>query len=100
MLGRWVSITAVAFAGVFPATALVSVASPTEARAAPGPTYRVGTKLNAKRDCTLQGFAIKKGVVLTVSSVSDDGKAVDLEFSGMTISGVNNGQVASLFQRV
>lgn len=100
MLGRWVSISALAFAGVIPATALVSVSSPTEAQAAPGPTYRVGTKLKAKRDCTLQGYAIKKGVVLTVASVNDDGSAVDLEFSGMTISGVKNGQVASLFQRV
>jgi hypothetical protein len=100
MLGRWVSISAVVFAGVFPAAALVSVASPTDAQAAPGPTYRVGTKLKAKRDCTLHGYAIKKGVVLTVSSVSDDGNAVDLAFSGMTITGVKNGQVASLFQRV
>jgi hypothetical protein len=99
MSGRWVSITMVAFAVALPAAALVSVASESEAQAAPAP-YRVGTKLKAKRDCTLQGYAIKKGVVLTVSSVSDDGKAVNLEFSGMTIHGVQRAQVSSLFHRV
>jgi hypothetical protein len=100
MLGRWFSICAVTLAGVVPGTLAVSVALPTDAHAAPGANYPVGTRLKAKRDCTLKGFAIKKGVVLTVSAVHDDGKALDLEFSGMTISGVQHGQVASLFNRV
>jgi hypothetical protein len=100
MLGRWLSICAVAFAGVVPGTVAVSVVSPAEAQAAPAPSYPVGSRLKAKRDCTLKGFAIKKGVVLTVSAVQDDGKAVDLEFSGMTIAGVPSAQVASLFNRV
>jgi hypothetical protein len=94
------SICAVAFAGVVPATVSLSVASPTEAMAAPGPGYPVGTRIKAKRDCTLKGYAIKKGVVLTVSALHEDGKAMDLEFSGMTISGVQRGQVDSLFNRV
>ncbi len=98
MSGRWVSIIMVALAVASPAGP-ISVLTASEAQAAPA-AYRVGTKLKAKRDCTLQGYAIKKGVVLTVSSVSDDGKSVSLEFSGMTIRDVTQSQVSSLFQRV
>lgn len=101
MLGRWISIAAMAIAGAFPVLLAVSVASTPEALAAPkGPGYRVGNRLKAKRDCTIQGYAIKKGVVLKVAAVSEDGKAVDLEFSGMTISGVARSQVESLFHRI
>ena len=100
MFGRWMSICAVALAGAVPGTFTLSAVSSAEALAAPGPGYRVGNRLKAKRDCTIKGYAIKKGVVLKVASVADDGKAVDLEFSGMTITGVARGQVDSLFQRI
>jgi hypothetical protein len=100
MLFRCVSISALALATIVAAPLAVTVGCPTEAAAAPAPSYPVGTRLKAKRDCTLQGFAIKKGVVLTVAAVNEDGKSVDLQFSGMTISGVQRAQVASLFQRV
>jgi hypothetical protein len=100
MLARRLSICTVALAVTIPGLVAVSVVAPAEAVAAPGPGYRVGTRLKAKRDCTVKGFAIKKGVVLTVSSVNDDGKAVDLEFSGMTIPQVAHGTLESLFRRI
>jgi hypothetical protein len=100
MLSRCVTISALALATIIAAPLVVTVGAPTEAAAAPAPVYPVGARLKAKRDCSLQGFAIKKGVVLTVAAVSEDGKSIDLQFSGMTISGVQKTQVASLFQRV
>jgi hypothetical protein len=100
MLGRWISVGAVALAGALPVSVMLSVALPAEAIAAPGPGYRVGTRLKAKRDCTIQGYAIKKGVVLTIASVRDDGKSVDLEFSGMTIREVSRSTIDSMFKRV
>jgi hypothetical protein len=79
------------FASTLVAPAYV-VLVPSAAVAAPGAKYRVGGRLRAIQACTVKGYAIKKGVVLTVVAVNqrDDGKvgSVDLSFSGMTISGV------------
>ena len=70
------------------------------AEAAPA-GYRIGQRLRAKRDCTVNGFAIKKGVVFNVAAVhtDDSGKliGVDLTVSGMTIAEVSPATVKSLF---
>lgn len=68
--------------------------------AAPG-QYRVGMKVKAKRDCSVQGFEVKKGVVLNVAAVRADDKgkvdAVDLTVSGMSINNVPARVMDSLF---
>ena len=55
--------------------------------------YQVGMRLKAKNACTVKGFAIKQGVILTVTAVHTDGagkpRALDLSFSGMTIADVD-----------
>ncbi len=83
------------------APAVLSAECPT-AEAAPV-AYRIGQRLKAKRDCTVNGFAIKKGVVFNVAAVhtGDDGKlrTVDLTASGMTIEEVSAATVLSLFGR-
>ena len=70
---------------------------PAPAVAQPAAHYHLGMRLKAKHDCTVKGYAIKKGVVLSVVFVhkDDQGKAsaVDLSFSGMTIAGVDVGTV-------
>ncbi len=77
------------------------VAGPEVAEAAPAPRYRAGMRVRAKRTCTVQGFEVKKGVVLNVVSVQNDDKgrvsSLDLSFSGMTISAVPAQVVDSLF---
>jgi hypothetical protein len=87
---------------VAPCAALVSTSTPAQA-AARGGAYRVGMQLRARDDCTIQGYAVKKGVVLAVLSVhrDDDGKevALDLGFRGMTIRGVDVRTIASHFKR-
>jgi hypothetical protein len=76
---------------------------PDVADAAPAASYRVGARLRAKQNCTVRGYAIKKGVVLTVVAVNqnDEGKvgSLDLSFSGMTISGVEVETVQKYFRR-
>jgi hypothetical protein len=63
--------------------------------------YRVGMKVRAKRDCSVQGFEVKKGVVLDVVAVRNDGKGkvefVDLTVSGMGINNVPARIMDSLF---
>ena len=98
MTKRWISIFALVLVGTVSLPASLPGVTP-EAAAAPAP-YRVGHRLKAKRDCTVKGFAIKKGVVLTVAAVHEEGKRVDLEFSGMTIPGVTQSKLASLFQKI
>ncbi len=75
--------------------------APGLADAAPAARYRVGARLRARQACTVQGYAIKKGVVLTVVAVNqnDEGKvgSLDLSFSGMTISGVDVATVQKYF---
>jgi len=55
--------------------------------------YQVGMRLRAKNACTVKGYAIKRGVVLTVAAVHTDGagkiRALDLTFSSMTIAEVD-----------
>jgi hypothetical protein len=81
----------------------VLVMQPGLAVAAPVPHYQVGTRLRAKQDCTVKGYAIKKGVVLSVAAVhkGDQGQvaAVDLAFSGMIIGGVDVETVSRYFKR-
>ncbi len=76
---------------------------PSAAQAAPAVQIKLGQKLRAKRNCTVNGMAIKKGVVLTVVAVNKDdtGKitSVDLSLSGMTISGVAIADVVANFSR-
>jgi hypothetical protein len=64
-------------------------------------SYRVGQRLQARQACTIQGYAIKKDVILTVAAVhaDDAGKvsAVDLTFSGMTIANVDVATVDKYF---
>ena len=71
----------------------VLMLTPAPAAAAPAGGYHVGMRLRAKQSCTVKGYAIKKGVVLTVVAVhkNDQGKvnAIDLSFSGMTITAVD-----------
>jgi hypothetical protein len=68
-----------------------------------GGKYQVGMKVRAKRDCSVQGYQVKKGVVLNVAAVKTDDKgkvgAVDLTLSGMTISNVPAHVMDSLFSR-
>lgn len=96
--------TASVFASILalaPATAVVATTVP--ARAAHAGSYRVGMHLRALHDCTIQGYAVKKGVVLDVVVVHRDngGKevALDLGFRGMTIRGVDVHTIASHFRR-
>lgn len=95
-------ILACVLALVVPATALVVVADPSPAAAAQ-PAYDVGTRLKARQDCTIGGYAIKKGVVLTVTAVTRNDKnevtAVDLSFEGMNISQVDIATVKANFDR-
>jgi hypothetical protein len=67
------------------------------------PAYQVGTKLKAKQDCTIKGYAIKRGVVLTVTGVTKNPKGdvvtVDLSFSGMSIDAVDVETVNGNFVR-
>ena len=81
----------------------VVVLHPAPAVAQPAANFRVGMRLKAKRACTVNGYAIKKGVVLTIVAVhkNDQGKAsaVDMSFSGMTISGVDVKTVNQNFSR-
>lgn len=84
----WISILAnAALAPALGASTFVEAAE-----AAPGARYRVGMRVRAKRTCTVQGFEVKKGVVLAVAAVQSDDKgkvlSVDLVVSGMTISNV------------
>ena len=82
-----------------PAVAVSTTAGVAEA--APGGQYRPGMRVRAKRTCTVQGYEVKKGVVLSVVAVQtgDKGKtvAVDLSFSGMAISNVPAAVVDGLF---
>jgi hypothetical protein len=63
--------------------------------------YRVGMKVRAKKNCSVQGFEVKKGVVLDVAAVRNDKKgkveAVDLSVSGMSITNVPARVMDSLF---
>jgi hypothetical protein len=63
--------------------------------------YRVGMKVKAKKNCSVQGFEVKKGVVLDVAAVRNDKKgkveAVDLSVSGMSITNVPARVMDSLF---
>jgi len=65
--------------------------------------YQVGNKLRAKQDCTVKGYAIKRGVVLTVTGVTKNDKGdvatVDLSFSGMSIDAVDVETVNGNFVR-
>ena len=69
--------------------------------AAPGGRYTVGMRVRAKRDCSVQGFQVKKGVVLNVAAVKTDDKgkvgSVDLTISGMTINNIPTNVMDSLF---
>jgi hypothetical protein len=71
--------------------------------AAPAPRYRVGMRVRAKRNCTVQGYQVKRGVVLNVAAVRTNDKGqvsdVDLAISGMTISAVPTSVMDSLFTR-
>ncbi len=84
------SILVLATTALAPAFSVGTVAE--SAEAAPGARYRVGMRVRAKRTCTVQGFEVKKGVVLAVVAVQSDDKgkvlSVDLSVSGMTISNV------------
>jgi hypothetical protein len=75
--------------------------APGVAEAAPAGRYRAGMRVRAKQTCTVQGYEVKKGVVLGVVAVRSDDKgktvAVDLSFSGMTIGNVPTSIVDSLF---
>ncbi len=83
------------------APAALPISSPRVAWAAPAGRYRVGMKVRAKRACTVQGYQVKKGVVLSVVGVRSDDKGrvagVDLAISGMTISDVPANVMDSLF---
>jgi hypothetical protein len=63
--------------------------------------YRVGMKVRAKKNCSVQGFEVKKGVVLDVAAVRNDAKGktefVDLTVSGMGINNVPARVMDSLF---
>ncbi len=97
--------TASLFASMFflaPSVAVLTTTTLVHAQGRPG-AYRVGMHLRARHDCTIQGYAVKKGVVLHVVTVhrDDDGKeqALDLGFRGMTIRGVDVRMVATHFKR-
>lgn len=85
-----------------PSVAVVAAAPSAQAQGRAG-AYRVGMRLRARHNCTIQGYAVKKGVVLDVVSVhrDDSGKelALDLGFRGMTIRGVDVHTVATHFRR-
>ncbi len=63
--------------------------------------YRVGMRVKAKRTCSVQGFEVKKGVVLNVAAVRADDKGkvdtVNLTVSGMSITNVPARVMDSLF---
>jgi hypothetical protein len=93
-------------AGALPLALVASTTvwlEPPTALAAPRPAYQVGMRLRAQQDCTVRGYAIKKGVVLSVAAVhtNDRGSvaALDLAFSGMTIAGVSVQTVRRYFSR-
>lgn len=92
-------ILAMAAACAVPTISICTLTS--DAEAVPAARYRVGMKVRAKRTCTVQGYEVKKGVVLGVVAVQNDDKgktlAVDLSFSGMTIANVPAQVVDSLF---
>ena len=95
--------TALLAALVIGATSVLAVPMVTMdvAHAAPGARYRVGMRVRAKRNCTVNGFQVKKGVVMNVAAVRSDDKArvvsVDLSFNGMNISDVPVRTMDSLF---
>ena len=60
-----------ALALALPAMGSLVLVDPSPAVAAPA-AYQVGMKLRAKQSCTVQGYAIKEGVVLTVAAVQTD----------------------------
>lgn len=66
--------------------------------------YQVGSKLQAKHDCTVKGFAIKKDATLTVSAVNKNDKnaieSLDLTFQGMNIDGVDLATVQANFRQL
>lgn len=88
---------------VLPASAAVVATAPSAHAQGRSAAYRVGMRLRARQDCTIRGYAVKKGVVLDVVMVhrDDSGKerAVDLGFRGMTIRGVDVRTVATHFRR-
>ena len=69
--------------------------------AAPAARYRAGMKVRAKRSCSVKGFQVKKGVVMSITAVRSDDKgrvaSVDLAFSGMAIADVSVRTLDSLF---
>jgi len=83
------------------ATFLMPAVTLDVAHAAPAARYRVGMKVRAKRNCSVNGFQVKKGVVMNVAAVRSDDKArvvsVDLSFNGMNISDVPVRTMDSLF---
>ncbi|MBK7583537.1 MAG: hypothetical protein IPI67_25515 [Myxococcales bacterium] len=93
----WLFVTLVG--AVAPALSVITVAD--DALAAPAARYRVGMRVKAKRTCTVQGYEVKKGVILSVAAVQSDDKGkvttLDLNFSGMTIGNVPAQVVDSLF---
>ena len=64
--------------------------------------YQVGMRLKAKNACTVKGYAIKQGVILTIAAVhvDDAGKprALDLSFSEMIILDVEIATVNQHFR--
>lgn len=77
------------------------VVQPDVAHAAPAARYRAGMRVRAKRDCSVRGFQVKRGVVMNVTAVRSDDKgrvvSVDLAFSGMAIADVPAKTMDSLF---
>ena len=102
MLRRGISLLTLGVHLSLPAAGAIVVAVPSVAEAAP-PSYQIGQRLRATRNCTINGIAIKKGVVLNVAAVHKDDKgrvgSVDLSLSGMTISDVKTKTVAANFRR-
>jgi hypothetical protein len=95
----WAWSVAVALGLVLPTFPVLTGAR--VAFAAPAPRYRVGMRVKARRNCSVNGYQVKKGVVLNVAAVQTDDKGkvstIDLSMSGMTISGVSAQVADSLF---
>lgn len=93
----WLTAVAIGATSAF----VVPMAQPDAAWAAPAGRYRPGMKVRAKRDCSVRGYQVKKGVVMSVTAVYSDDKgraaSADLAFSGMTISAVPVQVLDSLF---
>jgi hypothetical protein len=91
----------VAMALAVPAFSLPAPGSQGHALATPSARYHVGMRVRAKRTCTVQGYQVKRGVVLNVAAVRTNDKGqisdVDLSISGMTISAVPTHVMDSLF---